>query len=64
VALTQLSHFYRIRKRRIAMLANIVNGKPPGKAGRFSLALDTWAVIFALALALAVRLNVLARIPW
>jgi hypothetical protein len=30
----------------------------------FRLSLDTWAVILALALALAVRANVLNKIPW
>jgi hypothetical protein len=30
----------------------------------FKLSLDTWAVILALALALAVRANVFSKIPW
>jgi hypothetical protein len=38
--------------------------KSSGKSASFSFTLDTWAVIFALALALAVRLNLLPRIPW
>jgi hypothetical protein len=29
-----------------------------------SLSLDTWAVVIALLLALAVRLNVLRNLPW
>jgi hypothetical protein len=31
---------------------------------RFKLALDTWAVILALALALAVRIGIVHKIPW
>jgi hypothetical protein len=31
---------------------------------RFKLSLDTWAVILALALALAVRANVFSKVPW
>ena len=31
---------------------------------RFTLSLDTWAVILAMALALVVRLNVFTGIPW
>lgn len=30
----------------------------------FTLALDTWAVILALVLALAVRVDLLKKIPW
>jgi hypothetical protein len=30
----------------------------------FKLALDTWAVILALALALAVRVGVFQKVPW
>jgi hypothetical protein len=30
----------------------------------FKLSLDTWAVILALALALAVRANLFGKIPW
>jgi hypothetical protein len=30
----------------------------------FHLGLDTWAVIMALTLALAVRLGLLAKVPW
>jgi hypothetical protein len=38
--------------------------KSPRSAARFTLALDTWAVLLALALALAVRFDLLKRIPW
>ena len=31
---------------------------------RFTLALDTWAVLLALALALAVRFDVFKKVPW
>jgi hypothetical protein len=34
-----------------------------GRKG-FKLSLDTWAVILALALALAVRANVFNNVPW
>jgi hypothetical protein len=34
------------------------------KVAGFKLALDTWAVILALALALAVRVGVFHKIPW
>ena len=30
----------------------------------FMLAVDTWAVIVALALALAVRFNLISKVPW
>jgi hypothetical protein len=30
----------------------------------FSLALDTWAVLLALLLALAVRFNLIHKVPW
>lgn len=36
----------------------------PSKAAGFTLSLDSWAVILALALALAVRLDLLKKIPW
>jgi hypothetical protein len=32
--------------------------------GNFKLSLDSWAVILALLLALAVRFDVLKKIPW
>jgi hypothetical protein len=31
---------------------------------RFTLSLDTWAVLLALALAAAVRLHILKAVPW
>ena len=31
---------------------------------RFTLSLDTWAVVLALALAAAVRLHILKAVPW
>jgi hypothetical protein len=31
---------------------------------RFGLALDTWAVLLALALALAVRFDLFKKVPW
>ena len=34
------------------------------KSKRFNLSLDTWAVILALTLALAVRAGVFTKIPW
>jgi len=37
--------------------------KLSAKSG-FKLSLDTWAVVLALALALAVRLDLLKKIPW
>jgi hypothetical protein len=46
------------------MLTGMLTDESSGKTGSFTLSLDTWAVLFALALALAVRLNVLIRIPW
>jgi hypothetical protein len=36
----------------------------PRPAARFTLALDTWAVLLALALALAVRFDLLKKVPW
>jgi hypothetical protein len=30
----------------------------------FTLGVDTWAVLLALALALAVRFNLISRVPW
>lgn len=38
------------------------NATSPGKS--FSLALDTWAVIVALLVALAVRLDILKNVAW
>jgi len=38
--------------------------KSPGNAWTFALSLDSWAVILALALALAVRFSLLKKIPW
>jgi hypothetical protein len=38
------------------------NSSSPAK--RFRLALDTWAVLLALALALAVRFDLLRKVPW
>lgn len=35
-----------------------------GASKRFNLSLDTWAVILALALALAVRVGLFNKIPW
>lgn len=34
------------------------------RRGSFRLSLDTWAVLLALALAAAVKLDVLTRVPW
>jgi hypothetical protein len=34
------------------------------KRRRFTLSLDTWAVLLALALAAAVRLHILKAVPW
>jgi hypothetical protein len=36
----------------------------PASGKRFKLSLDTWAVILALALAFAVRMNLFTKIPW
>jgi hypothetical protein len=36
----------------------------PGNNKRFTLSLDSWAVILALALALAVRFAGFKKIPW
>ena len=38
--------------------------KPLSSTHAFTLALDTWAVLVALALALAVRFDVLKKVPW
>jgi len=38
--------------------------KPAASTTSFTLALDTWAVLLALALALVVRLNVFSKVPW
>jgi hypothetical protein len=38
--------------------------KISGNRHRFKLALDTWAVILALALALMVRAGIFKKIPW
>jgi hypothetical protein len=38
--------------------------KSYNKTRSFTLSLDSWAVILALALALAVRFDVLKKIPW
>jgi hypothetical protein len=38
--------------------------KSPLPSARFTLALDTWAVLLALALALAVRFDLLKKVPW
>ncbi|HTW30382.1 MAG TPA: hypothetical protein VMD76_01810 [Candidatus Sulfotelmatobacter sp.] len=40
------------------------NDKPSAKTESFTLALDTWAVFLALALALAVHFNLLRNVPW
>jgi hypothetical protein len=37
---------------------------PSGAGKSFRLSLDSWAVILALLLALAVRFDVLKKIPW
>jgi len=37
---------------------------PSASAKPFSLTLDTWAVLLALALALAVRFDLLKKVPW
>jgi hypothetical protein len=37
------------------------SGRTPA---RFSLGLDTWAVLLALALALAVRFDLCKKVPW
>jgi hypothetical protein len=34
------------------------------KRSRFALGLDTWAVLLAVALALAVKFNLFAKVPW
>jgi uncharacterized protein HemX len=47
-------------KGRIAM----ANEKSSSSAKGFTLGLDTWAVLLALALALAVRFNLLTKVPW
>lgn len=38
--------------------------KTPASARSFTLALDTWAVLLALALALAVRFDLIKKVPW
>lgn len=38
--------------------------KPSAAVRRLTLAIDIWAVIVALALALAVRANVFSKVPW
>jgi hypothetical protein len=44
------------------------NQKPsensPSSHQSFALSLDTWAVLLALALALAVRFNLITKVPW
>jgi hypothetical protein len=40
------------------------NEKSSAPAKSFTLALDTWAVLVALALALAVRFDLLKKVPW
>ena len=37
---------------------------PTASSKEISLSLDTWAVIVALALALAVRFDILNNVPW
>lgn len=37
---------------------------PASSSKAYSLSLDTWAVIVALVLALAVRFDVLKNVPW
>jgi len=37
---------------------------PASSSKSFALSLDTWAVILALALALAVRFDIFKKIPW
>ncbi len=38
--------------------------KSSAQAGRFAFGIDTWAVIIALALALAVRADLFHKVPW
>lgn len=38
--------------------------EPSRKSGRVTLGLDTWAVLLALALAAAVRFDLLKKVPW
>ena len=38
--------------------------KLPDKSTIFTLSLDSWAVLLALVLALAVRFDLLKKIPW
>jgi len=42
----------------------IMSDKSSRPAARFTLALDTWAVLLALALAAAVRFDLLKKVPW
>jgi hypothetical protein len=43
-------------------MATTQNSSSPGKGSLLSL--DTWAVIVALVLALAVRFDILKNVPW
>jgi hypothetical protein len=38
--------------------------KPADKPSHFALSLDSWAVVAALILAVAVRFDLLKKIPW
>ncbi len=41
-----------------------MTNKESSRRTTFNLSLDTWAVILALTLALAVRLGLLNKVPW
>jgi hypothetical protein len=55
-----------LTNQRPAALRSLREGLMSTKSNRegFKLSLDTWAVILALALALAVRANLFNKIPW
>jgi hypothetical protein len=55
-----------LTNQRHAAPRSLREGLMPTKTNRegFKLSLDTWAVILALGLALAVRANLFGKIPW
>jgi hypothetical protein len=46
------------------LMEEFMSDKSRGTPARFRLALDTWAVLLALALALAVRFDLFKKVPW
>jgi hypothetical protein len=43
---------------------NLMQPESSRGSGHFSLSLDTWAVLLALALALSVRFGLFTKVPW